>query len=572
MKKILFIGDSITEWNPISHTYLENIGKAGATSDDIIKILEKTEGTFEKAFILCGINDINNNISLEKIYANYLEILEITKKLANKIYVISTLPTQVAFVNTFVKELNERVKNIKEIKFIDIYKEFLDKDNLLNKNLSIDSVHLNDKGYILLNSYVVKKFFQYDKMNSVKERFLEYTRWHTTSTSKNKNTPSTIGQHIFAYFLKEELINIGMKEVEVDKYSYVTATLPSNTDKNLKTLAFIAHMDTAPDMSGKDVKAKIWKDYDGKDIILNENTILSPKDFPELKNYMGKEIITGDGNTLLGCDDKGGIAQIITALDYLIKNPSIEHGTIKVAFTPDEEVGSGCKNFDLKKFNADFAYTIDGGQLGELEFENFNACNFELNIKGRNVHPGSAKNKMIHASLIAIEFESLLPSQEKPQFTEGYEGFIALTGFIGHIEEAKVNYILRDHSKEKFEFKKDLVKKAVNYLEEKYPKAKFELKMNDSYYNMKEKIEPCMFLIDIAKKAMEAKGIKPLIKPVRGGTDGARLSYMGLPCPNIFTGGHNFHGKYEYVVKESMELGVEVIIEIIKNFAKLNFN
>lgn len=569
MKKILFIGDSITEWNPLNHTYLKNLGKAGGTSGDMIKIIEKEKGSYEKAFILCGINDINNNISVEKIYENYLKIVSITKTISEKIFIISTLPSQIEFANGFVKDLNEKIKGIEGTEFLDIYNEFLDEKNLLSNEFSIDSVHLNDKGYILLNSFILKKFYDYEKFNNVKERFLEYTRFHTTSTSKNKNTPSTIGQHIFAYFLKEELINIGMKEVEVDKYSYVTATLPSNSNKNLKTLAFIAHMDTAPDMSGKNVNAKIWENYDGNDLFLNEDTILSPKDFPELLNYIGKEIITTDGTTLLGCDDKGGIAQIISALDYLIKNPQIEHGPIKVAFTPDEEIGSGCKDFDIEKFNADFAYTIDGGELGELEFENFNACNFELNIKGRNVHPGSAKDKMIHASLIAMEFENLLPQHEKPQFTEAYEGFIMLTGFVGHVEEARVNYILRDHSKEKFEYKKKLVQDAVAFLEKKYEKAKFTLKMEDSYFNMREKIEPCMFLIDIAKEAMIKNDIKPLIKPVRGGTDGARLSYMGLPCPNIFTGGHNFHGKYEYVVKESMEKGVEVIVDIIKNFTKL---
>lgn len=570
MKKILFVGDSITQWNPLSHTHVKNIGKAGATSGDVINIVGKEKGTYEKVFILCGINDINNNISTDKIYENYLEIVNISKKLSKNIIIISTLPSQLDFANSFVKDLNEKIKEIEGIKFLDIYNAFLDNNNLLREEYSVDSVHLNDKGYIVLNSFILKEFYEYEKFNSVKERFLEYTRFHTTSTSKNKNTPSTIGQHIFAYFLKEELINIGMEDVEVDKYSYVTGTLPSNSEKALKTLAFIAHMDTAPDMSGKNVDAKIWENYDGTDLKLNEDTILSPKDFPELLNYIGKEIITTDGTTLLGCDDKGGIAQIITALDYLIKNPQIEHGPIKVAFTPDEEVGSGCKDFDIKKFNADFAYTIDGGEIGELEFENFNACNFELRIKGRNVHPGSAKDKMIHASLIAMEFENLLPQQEKPQFTQDYEGFIMLTGFVGHVEEAKVNYILRDHSKEKFEFKKKLVKDAVAFLEKKYEKAKFILNMEDSYFNMREKIEPCMFLIDIAKNAMEKNNIKPLVKPVRGGTDGARLSYMGLPCPNIFTGGHNFHGKYEYVVRESMEQGVEVLIDIVKNFTRLN--
>lgn len=573
MKNILLIGDSITEWNPLSHSDIENIGKAGSTSEDILKIVKKTKGKYSKAFIMAGINDISNEIDTLKIIKNYEEIVKESKNLAKEIFIISTLPTRLVYKNSFVDNLNKRLIFIAEdqgAKFINCYDAFLDNAKLLSEEYSNDNIHLNEKGYIILNSFIAEHLYNRETMNNVQNRFLEYIKWESTSSTKGKDSPSTIGQSFFASFLKVELEQIGMSKVEIDEFGYLTATLPSNLEKEVKSIAFIAHMDTAPDTSGKNIKGQIWENYDGKDIKLSKETILSPTNFEVLNKYIGQDIITANGDTLLGGDDKGGIAEIITALDYLISNPKIKHGEIKVAFTPDEEIGSGCRLFDIEKFGADYAYTLDGGEIGELEYENFNAASFVLNIKGRNIHPGSAKNKMIHAGQIAIEFETMTPSEQKPQFTEDYEGFIMLTSIIAGVEKAKLEYIIRDHDMKKFEEKKELVKNAVKFLQKKYPEAEFKYSLEDSYYNMSEKIKPCMFLIDIAKEAMEESGVKPIVKPIRGGTDGARLSYMGLPCPNIFTGGHNFHGRYEFIVKESMEKAVEVIVSIAKKFSELN--
>lgn len=407
-------------------------------------------------------------------------------------------------------------------------------------------------------------------MSKVVERFLEYVKIDTKSDPSSETCPSTEKQLNLGNKLVDELKNIGLDDVSIDENGYIIATLPSNIDKEVLIIGFLAHMDTAPDMSGENVNPKLVKDYDGKDIILNEekNIVLSPKDFPEIKNYIGKTLITTDGTTLLGADDKAGIAEIMTAMEYLINNPDIKHGTIKVGFTPDEEIGRGANKFDVEKFNADFAYTLDGGPLGELQYENFNAANAKIIINGRNVHPGSAKSKMINSTEIAMELNSMLPIEQKPQYTERYEGFYHLTDIKGSVERTAIKYIIRDHDKEKFEQKKSVIEKAVEFLNIKYGENTVELKMTDSYFNMKEKIQPVMHIVETAKKAMEEVGVIPDIQPVRGGTDGARLSYMGLPCPNIFTGGHNFHGKYEYIPVHSMEKAVDVIVKIVEIYGK----
>lgn len=407
-------------------------------------------------------------------------------------------------------------------------------------------------------------------MKKVVDRFLNYVAIDTKSEYDSSCFPSSKKQFELANLLAKELKEFGLSDVSVDENCYVMATLPSNVDKDIPTIGFIAHMDTSPDMSGENVKPKIVEKYDGGDIILNKenNIVLSPKDFPELRNYIGQTLITTDGTTLLGADDKAGIAEIMTAVEYLVRNPDIKHGNIKIAFTPDEEVGRGADRFDVKKFNADFAYTVDGGGLGELEYENFNAASAKLVIKGRNVHPGSAKNKMINSIEIAMELNSMLPENQKPKYTEGYEGFFLISSINGDVEETKLDYIIRDHFKDKFEEKKALMQKIVDFLNFKYGEGTIHLEIKDQYYNMKEKIEPVMHIVETAKKAMEELGITPIITPVRGGTDGARLSYMGLPCPNLFTGGHNFHGKYEFIPIESMEKAVEVILKIIELYAR----
>jgi tripeptide aminopeptidase len=401
------------------------------------------------------------------------------------------------------------------------------------------------------------------------ERFLRYVRTDTQSQPDISNFPSTDKQRQMAKVLAEELIATGLTDVSVDENAYVTATLPPNIDYQVPVIGFLAHMDTSPDMSGKDVNPQVVNDYNGEDILLNANSGLTLKtdDFPEIKQYKGQTIITTDGTTLLGADDKAGIAEIMTAMEYLLLHPEIKHGTVKVAFTPDEEVGRGVDFFDVNKFGADYAYTLDGGEIGELEYENFNAAKAKLIIQGRNVHPGTAKNKMINALLIANEFNNMLPVGQRPEFTSDYEGFFHLLKSEGTVENSFSEYIIRDHDRKEFENKKVLMKDIADFLNHKYPEGTVKLEMQDQYFNMREKIEPVYHILDIARRAMEELGIKPKIVPVRGGTDGSRLSFMGLPCPNIFAGGHNFHGKFEYVPLESMEAAVNVIIRITGMYA-----
>jgi tripeptide aminopeptidase len=402
------------------------------------------------------------------------------------------------------------------------------------------------------------------KMEKLLERFLRYVKTETTSDESSISVPSTDGQIAFSRVLADELKEIGMSDVTVDDNGYVMASLPSNSSKSLPVIGFLAHMDTSPDMSGKDVKPKIFENYQGGPLLLNseKGIELSPEDFPDLSENIGKTIIATDGTTLLGADNKAGIAEIVTAMEYLINHPNILHGDIRVGFTPDEEIGRGADHFDVERFWADFAYTVDGGPVGELEYENFNAATAKITIQGRNVHPGSAKNKMINSLIIAQELNGMLPVEQRPESTEGYEGFFHLMRIDGTVEKTEMIYIIRDHSMDKFEDKKMLMERIADFLNSKYENA-VNLEIKDSYYNMKEKIEPVMEIVDLAKKAMENLGIEVDIKPVRGGTDGSRLSYMGLPCPNIFTGGYNFHGKYEYITVEGMELASRTILEII---------
>jgi len=403
-------------------------------------------------------------------------------------------------------------------------------------------------------------------MKRVKNNFLKYVKFDTQSDDKSDTFPSSVKQFELAKELENELEMLELNNVKLTDKCYVYATLPSNTEKKVPAVGFIAHMDTSPDFPGAKVKPKCIQNYDGNDIVLNENEdiILSPKEFPDLKKYIGQEIIVTDGKSLLGADDKAGIAEIITAVEYLVNHPEIKHGPVRIAFTPDEEIGKGADHFDLKYFNADFAYTVDGGELGELEYENFNAANLKLTVKGRNIHPGSAKNKMINSLNIAHEFHAMLPIEKRPESTEGYEGFYHLSELSGNEEETKMSYIIRDHDKEIFEEMKRFVVSVCETLNKKYKKELISFEIKDSYYNMYEKIKPHMHIIETAKHAMTEAGIEPIIQPVRGGTDGARLSYMGLPCPNIFTGGHNFHGKYEFVSVQSMEKASETIVNIIK--------
>jgi len=402
-------------------------------------------------------------------------------------------------------------------------------------------------------------------LDNLLNRFINYVKFETTSDESSTSVPSTDTQKNFAKMLYDELLGIGLKEVSLDDNGYLIATLPSNIEEDIPTIGFIAHMDTSPDMSGLNVNPNIIRNYAGGDILLNKekNIILSPKDFPGLEDHIGLDLITTDGTTLLGADNKAGIAEIVTAIEYLIKNPTIPHGNIKIGFTPDEEIGRGADYFDVETFNADFAYTMDGGPIGELEFENFNAATARIVIQGRNVHPGTAKNKMINSIQVASEIMSMLPVQEKPEYTEGYEGFYHLVKFNGEVENTTMVYIIRDHSYEKFKIKKQILEEIVKFLNHKYGDI-VKLEIKDSYYNMREKIVPVMHVVDIAKKAMESIGITPMIKPIRGGTDGAKLSYMGLPCPNIFTGGLNFHGKFEYISIQGMEKAVETILKIIE--------
>lgn len=400
-------------------------------------------------------------------------------------------------------------------------------------------------------------------MEKLLPRFLEYVTTDTQSDPYSKTTPSTEKQWKLAKKLVMELHQIGMQEVSIDENGYIMATLPSNMDKKVPTIGFIAHMDTSPDFSGKNVKPQIIENYDGKDIVLNKakNIVLSPEYFDDLLQYEGQTLITTDGTTLLGADDKAGVAEIITAMEYLINHPEIKHGKIRVAFTPDEEIGRGAHKFDVKKFGADWAYTMDGSQVGELEFENFNAAKAEITITGKSVHPGYAKNKMVNAIGIANEFLSLLPPREVPEHTSGMEGFFHVHKIKGEIEKTQIELIVRDHDAVHFEARKTLLKEVVEKLNQKYGDF-VSLEIEDQYRNMREKVEPVYHIVEIAEEAMKSLGIAPIIKPIRGGTDGSQLSFMGLPCPNIFAGGHNFHGKYEYVPLESMEKAVKVIVKI----------
>ncbi|GAA0312138.1 tripeptide aminopeptidase [Gracilibacillus halotolerans] len=404
------------------------------------------------------------------------------------------------------------------------------------------------------------------------DRLIRYAKINTQSDENNPSCPSTKGQWDLAHLLVEELDEIGMEDVTIDENAYIMATLPSNitTADTIPTVGFLAHIDTATDFTGENVKPQIVENYDGGDIVLNKqkNITLSPSDFPELSSYQGNTLITTDGTTLLGADNKAGIAEIMTAMEYLINHPEIKHGNVRVAFTPDEEIGRGPHLFDVEKFNADFAYTIDGGPLGELQYESFNAAAAKLTFKGNNVHPGTAKGKMVHASKLAMEFHNQLPAHEAPEFTENYEGFYHLISFEGDVEEAKLYYIIRDHNRELFQQKKNFVKEAVNKLQKQYGDERVRLEMTDQYFNMAEKIEPVKYIVDIAAEAMKDVSVTPIIQPIRGGTDGSQLSFMGLPTPNIFTGGENFHGKYEYISVQSMEKATETIIKIVERLSE----
>ncbi len=400
-------------------------------------------------------------------------------------------------------------------------------------------------------------------------RFLKYISIDTKSDDASTSFPSVEKETAFAKFLVEELKAIGLQEVEMDEFSYVTATLPSNIDKDVPVIGFIAHMDTAPDMSGEVTNPLIVENYDGGDILLNKDLNLSLKvdDFPELANYKGQTIIATDGTTLLGADDKAGIVEIFEAMIYLMAHPEIKHGKIRVGFTPDEEIGRGVDHFNVEKFGAEFAYTMDGGAIGELEYENFNAAGAKIYFQGRNIHPGYAKGKMVNAMLMAMEFNSLLPEFAKPEYTVDYEGFYHLVKMEGAVENAMLQYIIRDHDRSKFENLKKFMGDCVQFVNDKYGQAIVTAEITDQYFNMREKVEPVMHIVDIAERAMELCDVVPHIMPIRGGTDGSRLSYMGLPCPNIFAGGHNFHGKYEYVPLESMVKATEVIVKIAELYA-----
>lgn len=396
------------------------------------------------------------------------------------------------------------------------------------------------------------------------ERFLKYVSFDTQSSEETEVTPSTPGQMVFAKYLKEELESLGLEDITLDEHGYLFATLPANIDKPVPTIGFIAHMDTSPDMSGKDVSPRIVQNYDGLDIVLcaEENVVLSPSQFPELLDHKGEDLIVTNGKTLLGADDKAGIAEIVSAIVYLKEHPEIKHGKIRIGFNPDEEIGLGAHKFDVEKFGCDWAYTMDGGEIGELEFENFNAASAKITFKGRNVHPGYAKNKMINSIRVANRFCAMLPAHETPEHTEGYEGFYHLISFNGDVEQTTVAYIIRDHDRARFESRKKKIERFVSEINAEYGEGTATLELRDQYYNMREKIEPVMHIIDTAFAAMEAVGVKPNVKPIRGGTDGAQLSFKGLPCPNIFAGGLNFHGRYEFAPIQNMEKAMKVIVKI----------
>lgn len=404
-----------------------------------------------------------------------------------------------------------------------------------------------------------------DKQHII-DRFISYVTIDTESDPDSKTTPSTEKQWDLANKLVDELKAIGMHNVTIDNNAYIIATLPGNVNHDVPTIGFLSHFDTSPDYTGANVKPQIIENYDGKDIILNteSNIVLSPDYFDDLLLYKGQTLITTDGKTLLGADDKAGICEIMSAMEYLINHPEIKHGDIRVGFTPDEEIGRGAHKFDVKKFGADWAYTIDGSQVGELEYENFNAARAKVKINGKIVHPGYAKGKMVNSMYYATEFINNLPKKETPEHTEGYEGFFHLNSIEGKVESTYLQYIIRDHDRDKFEARKALIQKVADDMNEKYDNPVIEIDIEDQYYNMKEKVEPVIHIVDIAEKAMKQLNIEPLIKAIRGGTDGSQLSYMGLPCPNIFAGGHNFHGRYEYVPVESMIKATEVICKIVE--------
>ena len=403
---------------------------------------------------------------------------------------------------------------------------------------------------------------------NITDRFIMYTSFDTQSDELTNLTPSTPGQMIFAEFLRDELTTEGLEDVYLDGNGYLYATLPANTDKPIPTIGFISHMDTAPDMSGKHVSPRIVKNYDGSVINLNDKEKIDPKQFPEILSHKGEDIIVTDGTTLLGGDDKAGIAEIVQAMTYLKAHNEIKHGKIRIGFNPDEEIGLGAHKFDVELFGCEWAYTMDGGEVGELEFENFNAASAKITFKGRNVHPGSAKHKMINSMRIASQFANMLPRHETPEHTEGYEGFYHLTNIEGNVEKTTVSYIIRDHDRARFESRKKEFEHLVHKINAEFGENTATLEMKDQYYNMREKIEPVMHIIDLAFEAMKQSGVTPDVKPIRGGTDGARLSFEGLPCPNIFAGGHNFHGRFEYLPIQSMEKAMQVIVKIVENLAK----
>ena len=402
------------------------------------------------------------------------------------------------------------------------------------------------------------------------ERFLRYVSFDTQSSEETRITPSTPGQMVFAKYLKSELESLGLEEITLDEHGYLFATLPANTDKEIPTIGFIAHMDTSPDMSGKDVTPRIVENYNGSEIVLDaeERVVLSPAQFPELLDHKGEDLIVTNGKTLLGADDKAGIAEIVSAMAYLKEHPEIKHGKIRIGFNPDEEIGEGAHKFDVEKFGCEWAYTMDGGEVGELEFENFNAAAAKIIFKGRNVHPGYARHKMINSIRIANQFISMLPRHETPEHTEGYEGFYHLIGIQGDVEQTTLSYIIRDHDRSRFESRKREMAHLVRKINAEFGEDIAVLELRDQYYNMREKIEPVMHIIDTAFAAMEAVGVKPNVKPIRGGTDGAQLSFKGLPCPNIFAGGLNFHGRYEFVPVQNMEKAMKGIVKIAELVAQ----
>ncbi len=402
---------------------------------------------------------------------------------------------------------------------------------------------------------------------NITDRFLKYVSFCTTSDENTSMTPSTPGQMEFARYLRDELIGLGLSEVELDDNGYIMATLPANTDAKLPTIGFIAHMDTSPDASGKNVHPRIVRSYDGNDILLNQqlNIYLETSKYPEILNYKGQDIIVTDGTTLLGADDKAGIAEIVTAMEYLIAHPELKHGKIRIGFTPDEEIGQGADHFDVSKFAAQWAYTMDGGAIGELEYENFNAASCKITINGVNVHPGSAYHKMLNSMRIAFQLAVMLPRYQTPEHTKEYEGFYHLVGMQGTVEKTTLSYIIRDHDRTQFEYRKREMQHLVNKVNREFGEGTAQIELRDQYYNMREKVEPVMYVVDMAKEAIAKAGIEPKVKPIRGGTDGARLSFEGLPCPNIFAGGENFHSRFEYLPINSMEKAMEVIINISTN-------